>query len=94
MLQSITENLCWTIILCFNHQSGAWLAGDQLIWKADLKTTFLYIISTLKEGRRIRGMKKREEHRDMKDREQESERWFLKPQAPVLRSGPALLGTG
>lgn len=95
MLQSITENLCWTIILCFNHQSGAWSAGDQLIWKADLNTTFLYIISTFKEGRRIRGIKKREEHQDMKDRENRkvsADSW--NPQAPVLRSGPALLGTG
>lgn len=89
MLQSITENLCWTIILYFNHQSGTRSAGDQLTWKTDLNTTFLYIISTFKEGRRIRGIKKREEHQDMKDRGRTG-KWVLIPETPRPQSYAAV----
>lgn len=89
MLQSITENLCWIIILYFNHQSSAWSVGDQLIWKVDLNTTFLYIISTFKEGRRIRGIKKREEHQDMKDRGR-TVKWVLIPEIPRPQSDAAV----
>lgn len=88
MLQSISENLYWTIILYFNHQRGTW-SPDQLIWKADLNTTFLYIISTFKEGRRIRGIKKREEHQDKKDRGKTG-KWVLIPETPRPQSYAAV----
>ena len=85
MLQSVTENLCWTIILYFNHQSCAWSDGNQLTWKVDLNTVFLYIISTFTEGRRMKGINKGEKHKEMKDRGRTEKRALI-PETPRPQS--------
>lgn len=86
MLQSITETCVEQSFYVLTTRAVHDQNGDQLIWKADLNTTFLYIISTFKEGRRIRGIKKRRAPRHERQGEQERVLTLEKtPQAPVLR---------